>query len=204
MASKESDTRLRIPLALVVIVLAVGGLFLTWRPEVDLWFRIGGSLMCAILLLWATMILIGKTKSGGLPLTRRRWKQFTVLGVVVAAAITLGVIISILAALPGSRSPLVPPLYPMLLGLTAAYLYEPESPPLIRPPATDRDARAWKRNAIVLAIAGISLGCIAVIAAAAGNTFVRILFEGPAVVLLITAAVMGMMLRTRNRRRANP
>lgn len=204
MASKESDTRLRNPLALVVIVLAVGGLFLTWRPEVELWFRIGGSLMCAILLLWATMILIGKTKSGGLLLTRRRWKQFTVLGVVVAAAITLGVIISILAVPPGSRSPLVPPLYPMLLGLTAAYLYEPESTPLIRPPATDRDARAWKRNAIVLAIAGIGLGCIAVIAAAAGNTFVRILFEGPAVVLLIAAAVVGTMLRTRNRRRANP
>ncbi|MFJ5696604.1 hypothetical protein [Arthrobacter sp. NPDC093139] len=203
MASKESDTRLRIPLALIVIVLAVGGLFLTWRPEVELWFRIGGSLMCAILLLWAAMILIGKTKSGGLLLSRRRWKQFTVLGVVVAAAITLGVIV-ILAAGPGSRSPLLPPLYSMLLGLTAAYLYEPESPPLIRGPATDRDARVWKRNVIVLGTAGIGLGCIAVIAAAAGNIFVRILVEGPAVVLLITAAVMGMMLRARTRRRTNP
>ncbi|MFJ5698720.1 hypothetical protein [Arthrobacter sp. NPDC093139] len=204
MASRESDTRLRIPLALVVIVLAAAGLFLTWVREIELWFRISGTLMCAILLLWATIILIGKTKSGGLLLSRRRWKQFTVLGVVVAAAITLGVIISILAARPGSRSPLLPPLYPMLLGLTAAYLYEPESPPLMRGPATDRDARVWKRNAIVLAIAGIGLGCITVIAAAADNTIVRIFFEGPAVVLLITAAVMGMMLRARNRRRTNP
>lgn len=190
-------------LALIVIVFAAAGLFLTWRREIELWFRIGGSLMCAILLLWAAMILVGKTKSGRILLTRQRWKQFTVLGTVVAAAITLGVIV-ILAAQPGSRSPLLPPLYPMLLGLTAAYLYQPESPPLIKGPATDRDARAWKRNAIVLAIAGIGLGCIAVIAAAAGNTFVRILFEAPAVVLLITAAVMGTMLRTRNRRRANP
>jgi hypothetical protein len=150
------------------------------------------------------MIPVGKTKSGRLLLTRRRWKQFTFLGTVVAAAITLGVIIAVLAARPGIHSPLLPPLYPILLGLAAAYLYEPESPPLIKGPATDRDARVWKRNAIVLAITGIGLGCIAVIAAAAGNTFIRILVEGPAVVLLITAAVIGMMLRARNRRRANP
>lgn len=197
MASKKSDARLRIPLALVVIILAAAGLFLTWRPEIELWFRIGGSLMCAILLLWAAMILVGKTKSGRLLLTRRRWKQFTVLGVVVASAITLGVI-SILAAQPGSHSPQAP-LSLMLLGLTAAYLYEPESPPLIKAPVTDRDARVWKRNAIVLAITGIGFGFIAVIAAAAGNTFARILVEPIAVVLLITAAVMGTMLRARNR-----
>jgi uncharacterized membrane protein YidH (DUF202 family) len=77
----------------------------------------------------------------------------------------------------------------MLLDLTAAYLYQPESPPPIKGPATDRDALAWKRNAIVLAITGIGLGSIAVIAAMAGNTFLRILVAGPAVVLLITAAV---------------
>lgn len=203
MASKESDARLRIPVALLVIALAIVSLFMIWRPEIELWFRIGGTLMCAILLLWAAMILVGKTKSGRLLLTRRRWKQFTVLGVVVAAAITLGVI-SILAARPESRSPLLAPLYPMLLGLTAAYLYEPESPPLIKAPVTDRDARVWKRNAIVLSITGIGFGCITVIAAAVGNTFALILVQPIAVVLLITAAVMGMMLRAGKRRRANP
>jgi hypothetical protein len=204
MASKETDARLRIPAALVVIALAVASLFMIWRPEIELWFRISGSLMCVILLTWAAMILAGKTKSGRLLLTRRWWKYFSILGAVVAATITL-VVISILAARPDRYSPLVSPLYPMLLGLAAAYLYEPEGPPLFKAPdLSDRDARAWKRTAIVLAIIGISLGCIAVIAAAAGNLYPLALLNPIVVMLLITAAVLGTILRARNRRRANP
>jgi hypothetical protein len=195
---------LRIPIGLVVIALAIWALFLTWDPEIELWFRISGSLMCAILLLWAALILVGRTKSGKLILTGRRWKYFSFFGAGVAAAITLAVFF-IVAAQPDQYSPLVSPLYPMFLGLAAAYLYEPEGPPLFKAPdLSDRAARAWKRNALVSAIIGISLGCIAAIAAASGNLYPLAILSPIAVVLLATAAILGTMLRTRNRRRANP
>lgn len=204
MAAIDTDAKLRIPVALVVIALAIASLFLIWRPEIELWFRISGSLLCAILLLWAAMILVGKTKSGRLLLTRRRWKYFIILGVVVAVAMTLAVI-SIVAAQPGHYSPLMSPLVQMLLALFVAHLYEPGGPPLFRAPdLSDRDARAWKRAAIVLAFLGISLGCIAGIAGAAGNIFAMPLLLPIAVVLLVIAAALWMMLRARNRQRANP
>lgn len=159
--------------------------------------------MCAILLTWAAMILVGKTKSGTLLLSRRRWKYFTILGAVVGATITLAVI-SILAAQPDRYSPVVSPLYPMLLGLVAAYLYEPGGPPLFKAQDPgDRDARAWKRTALVIAIIGISLGCIAVIAGASGNLHALALLL-PIVVMLLIPAVLWTMLKRRNRQRGNP
>ena len=204
MASIETNARLRIPLALVVIALCGASLFMIWGPEIGLWSRISGSLLCAILLLWAAMIMVGKTKSGRLLLTRRRWKYFTVVGAVVAVTITIAVI-SIIAAQPDRYSPLVSPLYPMFLGLFVAYLYEPEGPPLFKAPdLSDRAARAWKRNALVSAIIGISLGCIAAIAAASGNLYPLAILSPIAVVLLATAAALWTMLRARKRHRANP
>ena len=204
MAAIDTDAKLRIPVALVVIALAIASLFLIWRPEIELWFRISGSLLCAILLLWAAMILVGKTKSGKLLLTRRRWKYFIILSVVVAVAMTLAVI-SIVAAQPDHYSPLMSPLVQMLLALFVAHLYEPGGPPLVKAPhLSDRDVRAWKRAAIVLAFLGISLGCIAGIAGAAGNIFAMPLLLPIAVVLLVIAAALWMMLRARSRQRANP
>jgi hypothetical protein len=204
MASIDTDAKLRIPVALVVLALAIASLFSIWRPEIELWFRISGSLLCAILLLWAAMILVGKTKSGRLLLTRRRWKYFIILGVVVAVAMTLAVI-SIHAAQPDHYSPLTSPLVSMLLALFVAHLYEPGGPPLFKAPdLSDRDARAWKRTAIVLAIIGISLGSIAGIAGAAGNIFALPLLLPIGAVLLIIATVLWTILRTRNRQRANP
>ncbi|WP_171906575.1 hypothetical protein [Arthrobacter sp. SW1] len=50
MAPKETDARIRIPLAFVTSALAVAALFTIWSPENELWFKIGGTLMCAILL----------------------------------------------------------------------------------------------------------------------------------------------------------
>jgi hypothetical protein len=202
MAAMDTDARLRIPVALVVIALAIASFFLIWRPEIELWFRISGSLMCAILLLWAAMILVGKTKSGRLLLTRRRWKYFIILGVVVAVAMTLAVIIH--AAQADHYSPLTSPLVSMLLALFVAHLYEPGGPPLFKAPdLSDRDARAWKRAAIVLAFLGISLGCIAGIAGAAGNIFALPLLLPIAVMLLVIAAALWTILRARNRQRAN-
>lgn len=204
MASKESDARFRIAVALIATALAVAALFLTWRPEIELWFRISASLMCAILLLWSALILVGTTKSGRQILTRRHWKYFTILGVVVAAAITVAEI-STLAVRPVRYSPLTPPLYAMLLGLFVAYPYEPGGPPIFKAgELSDRDARAWKRTAVALAVTGIIFGCIAGIAAAVGNIFTLALVLPFVIVPLLTAAIMGTVLRARNRRRTNP
>lgn len=199
----ETNAKRRAPGALVVIVLAAASLFMTWRPEIDLWFRISGSLLCAILFAWATMIIIGRTRSGRLPLTRRGWKYFTILGTVVALTITV-VVISILAAEPDRYSSLVPPLYPMLLGLFTAYLYEPGGPPLFKVEVLgDREAGARKNTAIALAIIGISITCIAGIIGAAGNTYVLPLLLPIAIMLLVSASALWMKLRRARRMRNN-
>ena len=199
-----TDARIRIPIALAVVALAAASLFMIWRPEIEVWFRISGILLCAILLTWSAMILVGKTKSGRLLLTRRRWKYFIILGVLVAATITLAVI-AILAARPGRYSPMVSPLIPMILGLFIAHLYEPEGPPLCKAPdLSDRDARVWKRTAIVLAIIGIGIGGLAGITGAAGNIFALPLLLPITVLLLVIATALWTTLRARNRKKANP
>ena len=198
MAPKETDARRRIPLALVVSALTVAALFMVWSPENELWFRISGSLMCAILLTWAAF-MVGKTKSGRLLLTRQGWKYFSILAAVVAAAIVLADIV-VVAARPDSYDPVLSSLFPMFLAWVAAYLYEPGGPPLLKAPElSDRAIRAWKRNALVLAITGIGLGCTAIIFGVTGDLFALAILSPIAIVNLAVAAVLWVMLRTRDR-----
>jgi hypothetical protein len=199
MATQETEARGRIPLALVASALAIAALFMIWSPENELWFKISGSLMCAILLTWAA-VMVGKTKSGRLLLTRRRWKYFSILGAAVAAGITL-VDIVIVAARPDSYDPVLSSLFPMFLAWVAAYLYEPGGPPLFTAPELDdRAARVWKRNALALAIIGISLGATAIIFGVTGNLFALTILSPIAVCLLATAVILWAMLRTGNRK----
>ncbi|WP_284984193.1 hypothetical protein [Arthrobacter sp. efr-133-TYG-118] len=187
----------------MVISLAVTSLFMILRPETEMLFRIIQGLMCAILFLWAATILVGKTKAGRLVLTRRRWKYFTLVGVVVAVT-TMLVVTSVIQARPGGNAAL--PLFPAIVGLFVAQLYEPEGIAQFKASdLSDRDARVWKKIAIVSAIIGISLGCIAGIAGAVGNVFALPLLLPIAVLLLASTAMIWMMLRTRNRQqRAKP
>ena len=68
-----------------------------------------------------------------------------------------------------------------------------------------RDAKVWKRSALVSAAVGIVLGCIAGLAAAAGNIDSLALLLPIALLFLVFAAAIWMMLRTRNRQLgANP
>lgn len=203
MAPKETDARGRVPLTLVASALAVAALFMIWSPENELWFKISGSLMCAILLTWAA-VMVGKTKTGGLLLTRRRWKYFSILSAVVAAGITL-VDIVIVAARPDSYDPVLSSLFPMFLAWVAAYSYEPGGPPLFKAPEpNDHAAKVWKRNALLSAIVGIGLGATAIILGATGNLFALIALSPIAVSLLATAVILWAMLRTGNRHRPNP
>lgn len=62
MASVETDARLRIADALVVLALAVTTLIMIWRTQTETWFGIAQSPFAALLVLWGATILVGKTE----------------------------------------------------------------------------------------------------------------------------------------------
>lgn len=196
MASIETDARLRIADALVVIALAVTSLFMIWRPETEAWFGIIQSLMPAMLILIGAVVFAGKTRAGRLVLTRRRWKYLMFVGAVLGIIIVIIVGTAIFPVRPGDNLALA--LFPAMIGffLAHAQLYEPENTAQVKASdLSDRDARAWKRIALVPAIIGIVLGCIAGIAGAAGNIGALALLMPIAVLSLVFAAGIWMMLR---------
>jgi hypothetical protein len=204
MASNETDARLRIADGLVVIALAVTSLFMIWRPATEAWFGIVQSLMPAMLLLIGAVVLVGRTRAGRLVLTRRRWKYFTLVGVVLGVIIVIVVVSAIFPGRPGGNPALG--LFPAIIGLGLAQLCEQENSPQFKASdLSDHDAKVWKRIALVPALVGIVLGCIAGIAAAAGNIGTLALILPIAILFLVFAAAIWVMLRPRNRQlRAKP
>jgi hypothetical protein len=204
MASIETDARLRIADALVVIALAVTSFIMIWRPETEAWFGIIQSLMPAMLILIGAVVLVGKSRAGRLVLTRRRWKYFTFVGAVLGIIIVIIVGTAIFPARPGGNPALA--LFPAMIGLFLAMLYEPENSPQFRASdLSNRDARAWKRIALVPAMIGIVLGCIAGIAGAAGNIGALAFLLPFGILFLVFSAMIWMMLWIRNRQlRAKP
>ncbi|MDF9751990.1 hypothetical protein [Arthrobacter sp. ES3-54] len=202
--TKETDARLRIADALVVMALAVTSLVMIWRPETDVGLGILQSLLAAMVLLGGAVVLGGRTRAGRLVLTRRRWKYFTLIGVVLGVIILIA---SASASFPG-RTGATPALalFPALVGLFLTQLYEPEKTAQAKASdLSNRDAKVWKRSALVSAAVGIVLGCIAGLAAAAGNIDSLALLLPIALLFLVFAAAIWMMLRTRNRQlEANP
>ncbi|WP_284764367.1 hypothetical protein [Arthrobacter sp. efr-133-R2A-63] len=198
MPAVATDPRLRIVVALIVIATAVTSFLMVLRPETEPLFRNIQSVMCGVLLVWAITILIGKTKGGRLVLTPRRWKYFTLLGVIAAAAIVF-IVTAFIPARPGGNAAL--PLFPTIIGLFVAQLYEPEgSTQFAASDLSDHDAKAWKRIAVVSAPIGAALICIAVVAGIAGNIGILALLLPIGVLLLVTAAAIWTMLRTRSRK----
>lgn len=124
MASIETDARLRIADALVVLALAVTTLIMIWRPQTETWFGIAQSPFPALLILWGATILVGKTRAGKLVLTRRRWKYFTLIGVVVGI-IVVTVVVTAISPEPSRGNPALG-LFPAVVGLFVAQLYETE------------------------------------------------------------------------------
>lgn len=95
MASRETEGKLRVADGLVVIALGVVSLLTIWKNAPEAWFGILQSLMAALLIAWGGVILVGKTRAGRLVRTRRRWRYFTLIGVVLAAIIAIVVSTSI-------------------------------------------------------------------------------------------------------------
>lgn len=196
MASIQTDAKLRIGVALIVVALAVTSLLLVWRPGVEMGFRILQSLGFAAMLFLAATIVVGKTKAGRLVLTRRRWKYFTLIGLFIA------VIITFVVAAPNLDRPWansVLSVFPLVLGGFVAQLYEPESSAQFKASdLSDQDAKTWKRISLVLALIGAIIGCIAGIGGVTGNIVVFALLWPIGLLCLVFAFAIWMMLRRRN------
>lgn len=197
MASIETDARLRIADGLVIVALAVTSFFMIWSRETAAWLGILQSVMAVILLFLGAVVLIGRAKTGKLVLTRRRWRYFALVGLIVVSIIVF-VATSMLPARPEGNPALA--LFPLLVGLFLAQLYESEASARYKPSdLSEHDVEVWKRNALVLAIIGIVLGCIAGTAGAIGNVGMLALLLPIGVLFLVFAAAIWIMLRKRNR-----
>lgn len=204
MASQETERKLRIADGLVVIALAAVSLLAIWRTAPEVWFGVLQSLMPALLVVLGGVILVGKTRAGRLLRTRRRWRYFALIGVVSAVIMTVA-LTSLSSERQGGSLALV--LFPAFIGLFVAQLYEPEKSAQFKAAdLSDRDAKTWKRIALVPAVVvGIILGCIAGVTVAADDTGTGFLLLPIALLFLVFAAAIWMMLRSRNRQlRAKP
>ncbi|OAE01978.1 hypothetical protein [Arthrobacter sp. OY3WO11] len=204
MASQETEGKLRIADALVVIALAVVSFLAIWRTAPEALAGVLQSLMPALLVVLGGVILIGKTRAGRLVRTRRRWKYFALMGVAVALIIVTVALTSVSPERPGGNLALG--LFPAILGLFVAQLYEPEESVHFRAAdLSDRDAKTWARIAVLPAVVGIVLGCIAGVTVAAGDTSTGFLLLPIAILFLVFATAIWIMLKSRNRQlRAKP
>jgi hypothetical protein len=199
MASKQTETLLRIAGGLVIIALGVMSLFLYWFPSTG-----GRDTRLGILPIFVAfgqfvlgiLVMVGRTKAGRLVLTRRRWKYFTLIGFVLVAIILIMVTQTSLDRPEGYVFLAV---FPVMISGLVVQLYEPESTAQFKlSDLSDRDARTWKRMFLVLILIGVVVGAIAGIGAAVGNIYALPLLLPIAIVSLVFAAGIWIMLRMRN------
>ncbi|MDQ0850712.1 hypothetical protein QFZ65_002650 [Arthrobacter sp. B3I9] len=97
-------------------------------------------------------------------------------------------------------------LFPPIVALFVAQLYEREDSAQFKAAdLSDRDAEAWKRIAVVPAVLGVVLGCLAGMTIASGDTSLGFLLLPVALLFLTFAVVIWIMLGSRNRQlRAKP
>lgn len=200
MVSKGTGAGLRIAGGLVIIALGFASLFLYWYPgagDRDPVPRNLSILVAVGQFALGIVVMVGRTKAGRLVLTRRQWKYFALV------AIVLVTIILIMVTQPNLDRPggnvFLGSLSVLISGFVAQ-LYEPESTAQFKlSNFSDRDAGTWKSMSRVLALMGVSVGAVAGIAGAVGNIMMLELLWPIAFVSLIFAAGIWMMLRTRDR-----
>lgn len=204
MASRETEGKLRVADGLVVIALGVVSLLTIWKNAPEAWFGILQSLMAALLIAWGGVILVGKTRAGRLVRTRRRWRYFTLIGVVLATIIAIVVSTSISTERQEANP--AAGLLPAIIGLLIAQLYEQERTAQLKASdLSDRDAGVWKRIALAGALVGIVLGGLSGVTLAAGDSGTGFFLLPVALLFLVLAAAIWIMLRSRTRQlRAKP
>lgn len=204
MASRETEGKLRVADGLVVITLGVVSLLTIWKNAPEAWFGILQSLMAALLIAWGGVILVGETRAGRLVRTRRRWRYFTLIGVVLATIIAIVVSTSISTERQEANP--AAGLLPAIIGLLVAQLYEQERASQLKASdLSDRDAGVWKRIALAGALVGIVLGGLSGVTLAAGDSGAGFFLLPVALLFLVLAAAIWIMLRSRTRQlRAKP
>jgi hypothetical protein len=200
MASERVETRLRVADGLLVIALVIISLVMVWSQVPVVSPGILLSIASGILIILGFLVLIGKTRTGRLVRTHRRWKCILLIGVAVVFTTLAGV--TLIIDRPGGNPAL--PLFPVIVGGFVAQLFESEATAKFTMAAQmaalgDRDAKVWKRFSLVLVLVGIVLGCVAAVAGASGNvTLVSILLPIGILVMVLAAAIW-VPLRSRNR-----
>lgn len=191
MVSQRVQTRIRIADGSLVIVLALVSVVMIWSQAPAALAGIAVSLAAVGALILGVTVLVGRSGSQRLVLTRRRWKYVLLLGALVVyflAGFALG--------RTGGNPVLA--LFPALVGGFLAQLFEPESVAVFTMAAlSDRNVRAWKRVVLVAALVGIFLGCVGVVGAVVGNLVLVSLLLPVAIIFLILAAVAWVRLRSR-------
>ncbi|ALV45310.1 hypothetical protein MB46_07180 [Arthrobacter alpinus] len=191
MASQRVETCLRIAGGLVVIILAVVSLVLMRTHSPDVLPRIAISLAAAAAIFWGFTVVVGRTRSGRIVLTRRRWKYGLLIGVIVVYAV-------LVVAVHRPASNLGFAVFPIGVAIFVGQLFESETvaaAPMVGA-VTDRNVRSWRRIALVTAVVGGVLCCVSAMAAFAGNLSVVALLLPVAIVSLVFAAVFWVWLRS--------
>lgn len=125
MASRQTETALRIADGAVVVALAVISLASLWWLAPNPWIGIPQGVLAIMLIVLGVAVLVGKTRYGRLVRTRQRWKYLTGVGLV---ALLLGLMIASVVGSPGQlESNPVAGLLPGLMALVIAQFYEAES-----------------------------------------------------------------------------
>ncbi|WP_425860428.1 hypothetical protein [Arthrobacter sp. TWP1-1] len=181
------------------MVLAVVSLLMIWSQPPAAWYRTLASVAFAVALVLGVTIVVGKTRTGRMVLTRRRWKYGLLIGIVVVFTV-----VAIFFNRPGGNPALA--LFPFFIGVFIAQLFEPEAvAAYTMATLTERDVAAWKRVLRVTAIVGVVLCCISLVAAVAGNlTLVALALPFGIVALVFVAVILVRFRATKRQAKGAP
>lgn len=181
---------------MLVIALAVVSLLMVWGSRGDSQFRNLQTVLAGVVIALGLAVSIGKSRSGRLVLTRRRWRY--VLLIVPAAVIA---VILVLDTVWFTRAPsAITAMFPSILGGLVSQMFEPEGTAGFK--ASDlgeRDARVWRRILWACVLATVLVGSIGAFAAATGNLTVGALMLPFAGLFLFFAVAIWILLRSRTR-----
>jgi hypothetical protein len=197
MASEKAETRLRIANGVLVLVLALGALFMAWLSESDTLLRIVLGVVAILALLLDLSVLRGRTKAGRLVRTTRRWKYAGLVVYLALTAVMVSVTVVSTSGLPAGNAPWG--LFPALLALFLVQLYEPEVASRSKAASlSDSNARAYWRIGLLALLGGVVLGSMGILGAIAGSHMLAAQLLPPGVFCLVFAFGIWMMLRSRN------
>jgi hypothetical protein len=197
MASRHFETQVRIGAGLLAIALAGVSLFMMWAPPTgDYLFRNLQTAMAGVVIVMGLMVCVGRSRSGRLVLTRRRWRFALLLAVTV-----LGAAVLLLDTGWFTRAPTpIAAIFPIFVGLGLAPMFEPEATVGFKASdLSEKDAKTWRRILWACVLLTVVLGASSVFAAVSGNPTLGALMLPFAGLFLSFVFVIWILLRARIR-----